>query len=233
MEIKRYEYKLKYGVLDFLLDMLPPCLAAALNIRIVGFGFKLIRRSDSSAGRFCISMMISAAVVFSLVFLYEIIEQIVTGSSRKVRIESLPDCFLIRFGCRCRFFRKADVAAFDFDNDRKRLTFILRRCLEKRRGIFSYIRLFTGKNLQNSAFQVSDYLEPLVTGGLDSLKFGLPDPAEGPSFNPFAWMPVTHLQMIERDGTFQFSIPCESGTVAAGVISRIIGGDVSRFFRDL
>ena len=147
MEIKRYEYKLKYGVLDFLLDMLPPCLAAALNLRIAGFGFKIIRRSDSSAGRFCISMMIAAAVVFSLVLLYEIIEQIVTGSSRKVRIESLPDCFLVRFGCRCRFFRKADIAAFDFDNDRKRLTFILRRCLEKRRGIISYIRLYAGQRL--------------------------------------------------------------------------------------
>ena len=65
------------------------------------------------------------------------------------------------------------------------------------------------------------------------IMYGLPDQAGGPSFNPFAWMPVTRLQMIEREGTFQFSIPCESGTVAAGVISRIIGGDVSQVFKDL
>ena len=223
MEIKRYEYKLKYGVLDFLLDMLPPCLAAALNIRIAGLGFELIRRSDSSMGRFCISMMISAAIVFSLVFLYEIIEAIITGRNRKVRVDHCMDSFLVSFGCRFHYFRKNDVKGFNFDGKRKKLTVTLTRCLEKRRGIYSYIRLFTGTYTQHREKSVSEYIAPLTAGGPDLIRFGEPDNSRGGFFNPFRWTPVTQIQMIEKDSDFEFSIPCRDKTAAGKIISEIIG----------
>jgi len=233
MEIKRYEYKLKYGPADFLLDVLPPFTAVLLNMKIAGCGLSFLAPSLRPLRRIIISAAVSAAIVFSLIFLYEIIEQIVTGSFRKVRIEICSDCILIRFGCRCRYFRKGDIHAFDFDTKRKKLTFILTRCLEKRRGIFSYIRLFTGRDPEHSSCEISDYLAPLVTGGMDSLKIGLPDPPGRVLLNPFVWTPVSQLQVIEKEGIFDFTIPCDSVSTASGIISGILGRDISAIFGDL
>ena len=87
MEIKRFEYKLKYGPAELMLDILPPGIAVFLNIKIMEYGFGLLHQTYEQAGRFGCSILISAGLIFGLAFLYEIIEQLVTGSSRKVRID--------------------------------------------------------------------------------------------------------------------------------------------------
>ncbi len=222
MEVKSFEYKLKYGPVELLSDMLPPGTAVFLNMKIAGYGFRLVEGALEPSGRFLGSMLISAGFVFGLVFLYEIVEQLVTGSGRKVRIDRYGAGFLIRFGCRSHYFRRSDIRAFDFDTEKRKLTVVLTRCLEKRRGVYSYMRLFTGSN---KTFMVSeaDYLSPLVSGGPDLIRFGRPDQNGGCLFSPFAWTPVTDIRMIERDGVFEFSIPCPSGSVASEIISGFIG----------
>ncbi|MBQ6342820.1 MAG: hypothetical protein IJI41_06835 [Anaerolineaceae bacterium] len=222
MEIKSFEYKLKYGPLELLLDILPPGSAVFLNMKIADWGFRQMNQECEPAWRLGCSMLISAGLVFGLVFLYEIIEQLVTGSSRKVRIDRCGSSFLIRFGCRSHYFRRSDIKAFDFDTEKRKLTVILTRCLEKRRGIYSYMRLFIGtkKTFSESA---ADYLAPLVAGGPDLLRFGEPDSKPGCFFSPFAWTPVTRIQMIEHEGIFEFSIPCPSGSLASEIISGFIG----------
>ena len=222
METKSLEYKLKYGPIEFFLDILPPGAAVILNIKAAGYVFAYMKRDFSVFRRLGCSLLISLCVVFGLVFLYEIAESLITGSSRKVKIERRGDSFLIRFGCRCRYFRRSDIRAFDFDTEKKKLTVILARCLEKRRGVYSYIRLFTGSEvrIQQSA---SDYLEPLVAGGPDQIRFGEPDKNAVCMFNPFAWTPLTRIQMIEHDGIFEFSIPCPSGAVASEIIAGFTG----------
>lgn len=222
METKYLEYKLKYGPLEFILDILPPGAAMFLNIRIAGYLFASMNRELTAFRRLACSLLISLSIVFALVFLYEIIESAVTGSSRKVRIERSGDSFLIRFGCRCRYFRRSDIRAFDFDTEKKRLTVILARCLEKRRGVYSYIRLFTGPQVRTRE-STADYLEPLVAGGPDQIRFGEPDNKKGCMFSPFSWAPLTHIQMIEHDGIFEFSIPCPSGAVASEIIAGFTG----------
>ncbi len=222
MEIKSYEYKLKYGPLELFLDLLPPGSAVFLNIKITEFGFRQMNYEFKPAGRLGCSLLISAGLVFGFVFLYEIIEQLITGSSRKVRIDRCGSSFLIRFGCRSHYFRRSDITAFDFNTEKQKLTVILTRCLEKRRGIYSYMRLFIGSK-KTFAESASDYLSPLVAGGPDLLRFGEPDPKPGCLFSPFAWTPVTRIQMIEHDGIFEFSIPCPSGSVASEIISGFIG----------
>lgn len=222
MEIKSYEYKLKYGPLELFLDLLPPGSAVFLNIKFTEYGFGRMNHEFKPAGRLGCSLLISAGLVFGFVFLYEIIEQLVTGSGRKVRIDSCGNSFLIRFGCRSHYFRRSDITAFDFDTEKRKLTVILTRCLEKRRGIYSYMRLFTGTG-KTFAGSAADYLSPLVAGGPDLLRFGEPDSKRGCLFSPFAWTPVTRIQMIEHDGIFEFSIPCPSGSVASEIISGFIG----------
>ena len=222
MEIKSFQYKLKYGPVELLLDILPPGIAVFLHIKITEYGFRQLNQAYEPAGRFGCSMMISAGLVFGLVFLYEIIEQFVTGSSRKVRIDRCGSSFLIHFGCRSHYFRRSDIKAFDFDMEKRKLTVILSRCLEKRRGIYSYMRLFIAAGI-TFAESAADYLAPLVAGGPDLLRFGEPDSKRGCLFSPFAWNPVTRIQMIEHDGIFEFSIPCPSGSVASEIISGFIG----------
>ena len=74
MEIKHFEYKLKYGPAELLLDMLPPGTAVFLNIKITEYGSRLLHQTIDPAGKFGCSLLISAGLVFGLVFLYEIIE---------------------------------------------------------------------------------------------------------------------------------------------------------------
>ena len=168
--------------------------------------------------------MISAGIVFASVFLYEIIEAAVTGRNRKVRLVHCMDSFLISFGCRFHYFRKNDVKGFNFDGERKRLTVILTtRCLEKRRGVYSYIRLFKGTDAPHGGNSVSEYISPLMAGGPDLLRFGVPDNERSVFFNPFRWSPVTQIQMIERDSDFEFSIPCRDKAAAGKIMSEIIG----------
>ena len=223
MEIKSLVIKLRYGPVEFLLDTLPPGLAVFLNIRIAQTGFWQLQQTDNPAGRLGLSLLISACIVFGLVFLYEIIEAGITGRNRKVRMDRCRDSFLISFGCRFHYFRKNDVKEFNFDEKRKKLTVILTRCLEKRRGIYSYIRLFRGTDTQYGEKSVAEYISPLTAGGPDLLRFGEPDNDHGVLFNPFRWTPVTRIQMIERDSDFEFSIPCHDKTAAGKIISEIIG----------
>ena len=223
MEIKSLEYKLKYGPADFLLDTLPPGLLVFLNEKIIETGLSRIRQAYEPARKIAISLVISAGIVFGAVFLYEIIEAAVTGRNRKVRLDHCMDSFLVSFGCRFHYFRKGDVKGFNFDGKRKRLTVILTRCLEKRRGIYSYIRLFMGTDTQFREKSVSEYIAPLTAGGPDLLRFGEPDNGRGGFFNPFRWTPVTQIQMIEKDSDFEFSIPCRDKKAAGKIISEIIG----------
>ena len=223
MEIKSLVIKLRYGPVEFLLDTLPPGLAVFLNIRIAQTGFCQLQQADNPAGRLVLSLLISACIVFGLVFLYEIIDAGITGRNRKVRMDRCRDSFLISFGCRFHYFRKNDVKGFNFDEKRKKLTVILTRCLEKRRGIYSYIRLFRGTDTQYGEKSVAEYISPLTAGGPDLLRFGEPDNDHGVLFNPFRWTPVTRIQMIERDSDFEFSIPCHDKTAAGKIISEIIG----------
>ena len=223
MEIKRLEYKLKYGPAEFLLDTLPPGLLVFLNGKIIEAGLSRMRQAYEPVRKIAISLVISAGIVFGAVFLYEILEAAVTGRNRKVRMDHCMDSFLVSFGCRFHYFRKGDVKGFNFDGKRKRLTVILTRCLEKRRGIYSYIRLFTGTDASHRENSVSEYIAPLTAGGADLLRFGVPDNRRGGFFNPFRWTPVTQIQMIEKDADFEFSIPCHDKTAAGKIISEIIG----------
>lgn len=228
MEIKQYEYKLNYTARDFFLDMAPPILGGGLDGWIAWRGLALIRTADTPLTRFLLSLLIAAASVFGVVFMLEAAEQIVSGSSRKVRIESCGNCFLVRFGCRTRFFCREDLMAFDFEPENRKLTFILRRCLEKRSGIFSYMRLFTGIGMRTGP----EYLSPLVYGGLDYLKFGIANLTDGLIF-PFSRLSLEQVRVIEIDASFSFSVPCGSADDAARIISKIIGSDASRYFRKL
>ncbi|MBQ6343735.1 MAG: hypothetical protein IJI41_11465 [Anaerolineaceae bacterium] len=223
MEIKSLEYKLKYGPIEFLLDTLPPGLLVFLNGKIIEACMSRIQQAYEPVRKFGISLLISAGIVFGSVFLYEIIEAIITGRNRKVRVDHCMDSFLVSFGCRFHYFRKNDVKGFNFDGKRKKLTVTLTRCLEKRRGIYSYIRLFTGTYTQHREKSVSEYIAPLTAGGPDLIRFGEPDNSRGGFFNPFRWTPVTQIQMIEKDSDFEFSIPCRDKTAAGKIISEIIG----------
>ena len=223
MEIKSLEYKLKYGPVEFLLDTLPPGLLVFLNGKIIEAGLRRMQHTYEPVRKFGVSLLISSGIVFGLVFLYEIAEACITGRNRKVRMDHCRDSFLISFGCRFHYFRKNDVKGFNFDGKRKTLTVILTRCLEKRRGIYSYIRLFCGTDIQKREKSVSEYISLLTAGGPDLLRFGVPDNGHGAFFNPFRWTPVTQIQMIEKDSDFEFSIPCRDKTAAGKVISEIIG----------
>ena len=223
MEIKSLEYKLKYGPAEFLLDALPPGLLVFLNGKVIEAGLRRIQLTYEPVRKFGISLVISAGIVFGAVFLYEIIEAVITGRNRKVRMDHFRDSFLISFGCRFHYFRKNDVKGFNFDEKRRKLTVILTRCLEKRRGIYSYIRLFRGTDTQHGEKSVSEYISPLSAGGQDLLRFGEPDNSRSCFFNPFRWTPVTQIQMIEKDSDFEFSIPCRDKTAAGKIISEIIG----------
>lgn len=223
MEIKSLEYKLKYGPAEFLLDSLPLGLLVFLNGKVIEAGLRRMQLTYEPVRKFGISLLISAGIVFGAVFLYEIIEAVITGRNRKVRMDHCRDSFLISFGCRFHYFRKNDVKGFNFDEKRRKLTVILTRCLEKRRGIYSYIRLFTGTDTEHREKTVSEYISPLTAGGPDLLRFGEPDNDCGVFFNPFRWTPVTQIQMIEKDADFEFSIPCRDKTAAGKIISEIIG----------
>ena len=223
MEIKSLEYKLKYGAVEFLLDTLPPGLLVFLTEKIIEDGLRRMQQAYGPVRKFGISLLISAGIVFGSVFLYEIIEAAITGRNRKVRMDHCSDSFLISFGCRFHYFRRKDVKGFNYDENRKKLTVILTRCLEKRRGIYSYIRLFIGTNKQYGEKSVSEYLSPLTAGGPDLIRFGVPDNGRGGFFNPFRWTPVTRIQMFEKDSDFEFSIPCRDKTAAGKIISEIIG----------
>ena len=223
MEIKSLEFTLKYGPVEFLLDTLPPGLAVFLNIKIIESGFRQMQQAYGSGRKFAVSLLISACIVFGLVFLYEIAEAGITGRNRKVRMDHCRDSFLISFGCRFHYFRKNDVKGFNFDEKRKKLTVILTRCLEKRRGIYSYIRLFRGTDIPQREKSVSEYVSLLTAGGPDLLRFGVPDNGYVALLNPFSWTPVTRFQMIEKDSDFEFSIPCRDKTAAGKIISEIIG----------
>ena len=223
MEIKRLVFSLKYGPAEFLLDTLPPGLAVFFNIKIIEAGLRRMHQVYEPVRKFGISLLISAGIVFGSVFLYEILEAAVTGKNRKVRMDHCMDSFLISFGCRFHYFRKNDVKGFNFDGKRKRLTVILTRCLEKRRGIYSYIRLFSGTDIPQREKSVSEYISPLTAGGTDLLRFGVPDNGRGAIINPFRWTPVTQIQMIEKDSDFEFSIPCRDKKAAGKIISEIIG----------
>lgn len=96
------------------------------------------------------------------------------------------------------------------------------RCLEKRKGIYSYKRLFSEAGKSYSPASAEEYLSPLIEGGLDQIKFGSPE-YYGCSVNPFAWTALTHIQQIEMDGTFEFFLPCPSGDIASEIISEITG----------
>lgn len=223
MEIKSLVFSLKYGPGEFLLDALPPGLAVFLNIKIIETGFRHIQQTNGPGRRFAVSLLISACIMFGLVFLYEIVEAVITGRNRKVRMDHFRDSFLISYGCRFHYFRKKDVKGFNYDCGRNKLTVILTRCLEKRRGIYSYIRLFKGTDTSHREKSVSEYISPLTAGGPDLLRFGPPDKGYGALFNPFRWTPVTRIQMIESDSDFEFSIPCHDKTDAGKIISEIIG----------
>ena len=223
MEIKRLVFSLKYGPAEFLLDTLPPGLAFLFNIKIIEAGLRRMHQAYGSGRRFAVSLLISAGIVFGSVFLYEIIEAGITGRNRKVRMDHCMDSFLISFGCRFHYFRKIDVKGFNYDGKRKRLTVILTRCLEKRRGIYSYIRLFSGTDIPQREKSVSEYISPLTAGGPDRLSFGVPDNRRGAIINPFRGTPVTQIQMIEKNSDFEFSIPCRDKTAAGKIISEIIG----------
>ena len=223
MEIKSLEFKLKYGPVEFLLDTLPPGLFVFLNMRIIEASSRQIKQAKGSVERFGMSVLISAGIVFGLVFLYEIIDAVIAGRNRIVRMDRCGDSFLISFGCRFHYFRKSDIKGFNYDGKRKRLTVILTRCLEKRRGIYSYIRLFRATDTLYGEKSVSEYISPLTAGGPDLLRIGMPDNGPDLSFNPFRWTPVTRIQMIERDSDFEFSIPCRDKTAAGKIISEIIG----------
>jgi len=234
MEIQKYEYGLKYGPLPLFLDLSMPVMAVLVNIGTAGYGFFRIDNCTDKAGGYVCSLMISAGILFGIIYLYEIAESLITGSNRTVRMENCGENFLISFGCRCHYFQRKDVLAIDYDTERNRLMFFLSRCVEKRRGVWSYMRLFSRTGSKNAFSPVSDYLAPLVIGGFDSLKFGVPDRTSFGLLNPFAWTPVTDIQMIERRCTFEFSIPCETVQDACGVVSRILKDtDAASLFSDL
>ena len=223
MEIKSLEYKLKYGPLEFLLDVIPPGLAAFLNVKIVQCGFICMKQAHHSFPRFCSSVLAAIGIVFGMVFLYEIIEAAITGSNRKVCLQHCMDGFLFSFGCRSHFFRRSDVIAFNFNSKQKRLMIGVSRCLEKRRGVYSYSRLFKETDKTFTPVSSAEYLSPLVEGGPDLIKFGTPDQDCDFLFNPFAWTALSHIHLIEIDRSFVFSIPCPSGVIASEIVSEIIG----------
>ena len=223
MEIKSLEYKLKYGPLEFLLDLIPPGIAVFLNVKIVQYGFIWLKQALHPFPRFSCSVLIAIGIVFGMVFLYEILESIITGSNRKVCLQHYMDGFLFSFGCRSHFFRRTDVIAFNFNSKQKKLMIGVSRCLEKRRGIYSYSRLFKEIDKTFSPVSSADYLSPLVEGGPDLIKFGKPDMKCDFRFNPFAWTALSHIHLIEMDRSFVFSIPCPSGVIASEIVSEIIG----------
>ena len=222
MEIKTLEYKLDYGLLDFILDLIPPAAALFLCLKIIKFGWKQINDVYDSLKRFSCSILIAAGIVFGFVFLYEILESIITGSNRKVRIQRVMDCFLISFGCHRHFFRRSDVIAFNYDENRKRLLIGVIRCLEKRRGIYSYSRLF--QETDNPFFPAGSagYLSPLVEGGICQIKFGSACRTQFGLLTPFSWTSVSGFQLIEKDRKFEISIPCPSEEIASIITSEII-----------
>ena len=234
MKIQKFEYGLKYGPLPLFFDLLPPVFAVLVNTGMAGYGIYMVRDCADDIARYAYALLISAGIVFGIVYLYEIAESLITGSNRMVRMENCDDGFLIRFGCRCHYFQRKDVVAIDYDTERNKLMFFLSRCVEKRRGVCSYIRLFSKTGVKSAFSPVSDYLAPLVVGGLDALKFGVPDQTAFGMLSPFAWAPVTNIQMIERRGTFQFAVPCDTVQDAYGIVSRILkNADVSSLFSDL
>ena len=196
MEIKTLEYKLDYGLMDFLLDLIPPGLAAFLNVKIVQCGFICMKQAQHSFPRFCSSVLAAIGIVFGMVFLYEILESIITGSNRKVSLHHCMDGFLFSFGCRSHFFRRSDVIAFNFNSKQKKLMIDVSRCLEKRRGVYSYSRLFKVTDKTFTPVSSAEYLSPLVEGGPDLIKFGTPDPDCDFLFNPFAWTALSHIHLI-------------------------------------
>lgn len=222
MEIKTLEYKLDYGLLDFFMDLIPPGTALFLCVKILGFALEQVNEVYGSLKRLGCSVLIAAGIVFGLVFLYEIFESIVTGSNRKVRIQRVMDCFLISFGCRIHFFRRSDVLAFDFDENRKRLMIRVIRCLEKRRGIYSYSRLFQETDNPFIPAGTAGYLSPLVEGGICQMKFGSACQKPYNLLNPFSWTSVSGFQLIEKDRIFEISIPCPSGEIASVIVAEII-----------
>ena len=223
MEIKSLEYKLKYGPLEFLLDVIPPGIAVFLNVKIVQFGVIGLKQARHPFPRFSCSVLVAVGIVFGMVFLYEILESIITGSNRKVSLHHCMDGFLFSFGCRSHFFRRSDVIAFNFNSKQKKLVIDVSRCLEKRRGVYSYSRLFKETDKTFTPVSSADYLSPLVEGGPDLIKFGTPDPDHDFLFNPFAWTALSHIHLIEMDRSFVFSIPCPSGVIASEIVSEIIG----------
>ena len=222
MEIKTLEYRLDYGLLDFILDLIPPAATFFLCVKIVRFGWKQINEVYESLQRFSCSILIAAGIVFGCVFLYEILESIITGNNRKVQIQRLMDCYLISFGCHRHFFRRSDVAALNYDEKRKRLLIGVIRCLEKRRGIYSYSRLFQKTDNPFIPSGPTGYLSPLVEGGICQIKFGSARPKQFGLLNPFCWTSVSGFQLIEKDRKFEISIPCPSEEIASVIAAEII-----------
>ena len=175
METKSLEYQLKYGVLEFILDLIPQGFALLLCVKTAAYSINRIQRTSSPVPRLALAVVIASVLVFGVVFLYEIFDSVITGCNRKVCLLHYKDCFLFSFGCRCHFFRRSDIFAFHFDPERRRMKIAVSRCLEKRKGIYSYKRLFTEAGKSYSPASAEEYLSPLIEGGLDQIKFGSPE----------------------------------------------------------